>query len=244
MYKQPKIYLLNEEILRDDEYFRINISQNMTNNYYWSDDWSTSFYISLAKKGFISTSYDTKGGLVLLPELQFDYAILDFKDLHISNKVKKLILKDDYVFLQNANFNDILASIEEAHKYNWLKDEYKELLLELYQTNNKKNNFEITSFELRDKFSDKLIAGEVGYIIGKTYTSLSGFSNRDKKYNNYGTLQMVILAKYLQAKGFLFWNLGHPHMEYKKKLGAKVYTREEFLKRWEESSILPTIYSA
>ena len=82
---------------------------------------------------------------------------------------------------------------------------------------------------------------EVGYIIAKTYTSLSGFSSKDKKYNNYGTLQLVELSKYLEKNNFAFWNLGHPHMEYKKNLGAKVYSRKEFLKRWDTVTFLPTI---
>ena len=67
MYKQPQIYLLTLEMLRDEKYFTENISTNLTNNYYWSDDWNSELYIELAKKGFISTSYDSKGGLVLLP---------------------------------------------------------------------------------------------------------------------------------------------------------------------------------
>ena len=232
MYKQPQIYLLTSMMLRDETYFKEQIADNLTNNYYWSDEWSKEFYIELAKKGFISTSYDTKGGLVLLPELQYDYAILDFKDLHISKKVKNLLGKNLYTFSKNTNFSEVLNEISKAHKDNWLKDEYTKLLLELYASNDAKNNFEVCSFEIRTKDTNEIIGGEVGYIIGKTYTSLSGFTSREKKYNNYGTLQLVLLSKYLEENGFAFWNLGHPHMEYKKKLGAKVYTREEFLKRW------------
>ncbi len=82
------------------------------------------------------------------------------------------------------------------------------------------------------KDTRRLIAGEVGYIISKTYTSLSGFSIKDKKYNNYGNLQLILLAKYLEKNGFLFWNLGHPHMIYKQKLGCKIYQRDEFLNLW------------
>lgn len=218
-------------MLRDETYFKKNISHNLTNNYYWTDDWSKEFYIELAKKGFISTSYDTNGGLVLLPELQYEYAILDFKDLHISKKVKNLLNKNAYIFSKNSNFLEVLNAISNSHKDNWLKDEYKELLLELYKSNDAKNDFEICSFELRSKETMELIAGEVGYIIGKIYTSLSGFTSRNKKYNNYGTLQLVLLSQYLEKNAFNFWNLGHPHMEYKIKLGAKVYSREEFLKR-------------
>ena len=241
MYKQPEVYLLTLEMLKDETYFYENISTNMTNNYYWCDDWNAKLYIELAKKGFISTTYDTKGGLVLLPELQFYYAILDFKDLHISQKVKKLLNKNEFIFSKDTSLKEVLKLISSSHKHNWLKNEYEELLLKLYASKDERNDFNITSFELRCKVTKELIAGEVGYIIGKTYTSLSGFASRDKKYNNYGNLQLVLLARYLQDNQFSFWSLGHPHMEYKKKLGAKVYTREEFLKRWEGSVLLPTI---
>ena len=81
-----------------------------------------------------------------------------------------------------------------------------------------------------------LISGEIGYIIGKTYTSLSGFSSDEKCYRNYGTAQLVLLAQYLQANGFSFWNLGQPYMDYKLALGAKIYERKAFLARWFEAT--------
>jgi len=76
------------------------------------------------------------------------------------------------------------------------------------------------------------LAGEIGYIIGSTYTSLSGFSIKEKQYSNWGKLQMVLLSKYLDTNNFSFWNLGHPYMQYKLDMGAKVLSRIEFLERW------------
>ena len=97
---------------------------------------------------------------------------------------------------------------------------------------NPDNNFSILSIELYDKNSKELIAGEIGYKINSTYTSLSGFSSKDENYKNWGKLQMVLLAFYLEKNNFSFWNLGHPYMQYKFDLGAKLYSREDFLKRW------------
>ncbi|EDZ61628.1 leucyl/phenylalanyl-tRNA--protein transferase [Sulfurimonas gotlandica GD1] len=236
MYKQPQIYYITHEKLQDKIYFKEAICSDMENSYYWSDDWSLEFYIELAQAGFISTTYETKGGLVLLPELQYDYAVLDFKDIHISKKVKKLLKEDSFSFSINSRFHEVLENISTQHKYNWLKEEYLELIKSLYNANNKKKNFEIISAEVVCKETDELIAGEVGYIIGSTYTSLSGFSLKEKKYNNYGNLQLVLLAKYLEKCRFSFWNLGHSHMEYKQKLGCKTYERNEFLKRWNVDS--------
>jgi len=234
-----EIYHLTPSLLNDDEYFTNSIKNNLTNNYYWSDDWSEEFYISLAKAGFISTTYDTKEGLVLLPELQYSYAVLYFKDLHISSKVQKLINKQEYIFSVDTKFDEVLEKISSQHKYNWLKDEYLQLLKDLHK-NKTDDNFKLVSYEVSSK-ENELIAGEVGYIIGRTYTSLTGFSSREKKYNNYGTLQLVLLSKYLEKNNFAFWNLGHPHMEYKKKLGAKVYERGEFMQIWENSILLQCV---
>jgi len=211
------------------------IYEDMTNDYYWSEDWSEELYIELSKMGFISTSYETKEGLVLLPELQLEYGVLDFKNLHISRKVKKLISQDSCKLLFNTRFNDVIDRFSSQHKDNWLKGEYIQLLKKLYKNIDKRDDFKIISVELVSKDTDELIAGEVGYKIGNTYTSLSGFSSKEKKYNNYGTLQLVLLAKYLQKEDFSFWNLGHPHMLYKQKLGSITVSRKEFLLRWLEA---------
>jgi len=234
MNKQSQVYNITSAKLNDKSYFQ-QICLDTKNSYYWSDDWSEEFYIELAKAGFISTTYDTKDGLILLPELQYDYAILDFKDLHTSNKVKKLLNKDSYKLSFNTKFNQVLEKFSTQHKYNWLKEEYLQLLKNLQISNDKRDNFKIISVELICKNSNQLIAGEIGYIIANTYTSLSGFSSKDKIHSNCGTLQLVLLAKYLENNNFDFWNLGHPHMEYKQKLGCKTYNRSEFLKRWNEA---------
>ena len=60
-------------------------------NYYWSDDYSAEYYIAVAKAGFISVTEEFKGKELLIPEIQHNYALLDFKDLHISRKVQKLL---------------------------------------------------------------------------------------------------------------------------------------------------------
>jgi len=228
MYKQPQIYYLTHDKLKEDGIFDLMV-QDKQNSYYWSDDWSCEFYIELAKKGFISTTYDTKDGLIILPELEFDYGILDFENLHISKKVKKLLKERNYQFCIDENLDEVLDGIATLHKDNWLKGNYVELVKKLHKL--ERDDFRLHSIELM--CDGKVVSGEIGYETDNgVYTSLSGFSLKSKEYNNYGTLQLVLLAKHLQKRGFRFWNLGHPHMPYKLKLGAKVYKREEFLKRW------------
>ena len=227
--QQDFLYLIDKNDIKEKNTL-INIYSNTNVNYYLSDDFSKEFYILLAKTGFISTSIFIDNLFYLLPEIQFEYAILDFDNLHINKKVKKLINQNNFEFLINKDINKNLEKLNDYHKDNWLTNKYKDLIVNLYK--NPDNNFSILSIELYDKNSKELIAGEIGYKINSTYTSLSGFSSKDENYKNWGKLQMVLLAFYLEKNNFSFWNLGHPYMQYKFDLGAKLYSREDFLKRW------------
>ncbi|WP_198304151.1 hypothetical protein [Arcobacter vandammei] len=226
--KQEFLYLIEKENLEDKNTL-FEIYKNNKTNYYVSLDFSQEFYILLAKTGFISTSIFIENEFYLLPEIQFEYAILDFSNLHISKKVKKLLNQKNYQFFINKDIEKVLEKLELYHKENWLCGKYKDLILDLYK--NPKDDFEIFCVELYDD-NNIIVAGEIGYKIAKTYTSLSGFSSKEKIYNNWGKLQLVLLALYLEENSFSFWNLGHPYMQYKFDLGAKLYSRDEFLKRW------------
>ncbi len=207
------------------------IYPNMEENYYAYEYFSPTMYIKLAKAGFISTSATLiNKKTYLLPEIQFEYAILYFDNIHISKKVKKLLNQDNYIFAKNKNINLVIDKINEYHKDSWICEEYKNMLLDIYS--NEHDNFELLTFELYSKKDSSLIAAEIGYKIGKVYTSLTGFFNRDKKYNNYGKLQLILLANYLQNENYEFWNLGHASLQYKLDLGAIILKREQFLKQW------------
>lgn len=234
MTMNNQIYYLSFEQLKDKKILENFIYPNKEINYYISDDFSNSFYIQLAYEGFISVSQTIQNNQYLLPEIQFEYAVLEFKNLHIPKKVKKLLNKKDiFEFRVDYNFAKTLDKLISTHKDPWLEGKYLKTLQNVYKQTH--NNFKLTSFELYDKNTKELISGEIGYIIGSTYTSLSGFTTRKKKYNNWGKLQMILTANYLEDKKFDFWNLGHPYMQYKIDLGAKILTREEFLKRWKKS---------
>lgn len=144
----------------------------------------------------------------------------------------KLLRKQEYDFSINKHFFTTLEQFAHYHTNNWLQGRYAKLLQELYLHNSDRKDFQVISVELLCKKTGQLIAGEIGYIIGATYTSLSGFSSKEKAYQNWGTLQLVLLAQYLEKNKFAFWNFGHPHMPYKHTLGCKVYPREDFLRKW------------
>lgn len=229
MTQDNTIYYLKYNDILDKETLNF-IYMNEDCNYYFSDKFDCDFYIQLAKCGFISTSIFENGEQYLLPEMQFEYALLDFENLIVSKSLEKLLKKDNYKFSINNKFETVLKKLDEYHETNWLSHKYKDMILDIYNSS-KNNEIEIISVELSNE-QNELIAGEIGYIIGKTYTSLTGFSSKNKEYKNWGKLQMILLAKFLEKESFDFWNLGHPYMQYKFDLGTLKYSRIDFLKRW------------
>ena len=228
---QLGIHHLPYDVVTDRTLLEENVYSNMRKNYYWSEDFSAAYYIAQAKAGFIAVTGWFEEEELLLPEIQFAYTLLDFKDLHISRKVRKLLKQKNLRIEIGTALDEVAEGIEGAHRNNWLTPRYLSMLKE---TAEKDANFRVVSVTLKE--DEKLIAGEIGYIIGRTYTSLSGFCRREKAYYHYGTAQLVLLAQYLEENGFAFWNLGQPYMSYKFALGAKVYERSEFLTRWFEAT--------
>ena len=214
-----------------DEAIMENIYADKRKNYYWTDDFSAEFYIAQAKAGFIAVTMEHQDQVILAPEIQKSYAILNFKDLHISRKVKKLLQEKNLQLEIGDAFDEVYQQIKDFHSLTWLNEPYLALLKAVQQSEDQ--SMQVVTAIIRDKGT--AIAGEFGYIIGKTYTSLAAFSSREKIYNNYGTAQLVLLAQYLEKEGFAFLNLGQAFMPYKIDLGAKVYERDDFLKIWYEA---------
>jgi len=225
------IEYLPHSTFKDKSLLDEEIYANMHQHYYWSDDFSAEYYVAQAKAGFIAVSMERSGEFYLTPEIQKEYALLDFKNLHISKKVKKLISSRALKIDVGYEFDELAKKIQEYHVFCWFDKTYLQILKEVNELN---KNCHVVTVTLKD--NSEIIAGEVGYIIGRTYTSLTGFSSKEKKYANYGTAQLVLLAEKLRQRGFDFMNLGQPYMPYKLDLGAKVLDRQDFLERWFNST--------
>lgn len=237
--------------IQNDEILTNYIYNNNSENYYVTDDWSMEMYDALAFAGFISiTIKNNTSEDFLLPEMQFSYAGLSWKNLHISKRLKKFIVKnildnDNYSISINKNFEAVLNGIKIYHNdINWVTENY---INTLKSCRNSKCNTNVISVELWD--NEKLIAGEIGYIIGSTYTSLTGFFDK-QNYSNFGKIQLLALSLLLKKSNIMFWNMGHPYMNYKFKMGAIEYQRQDFLEIWKthreenlESNILNAYFN-
>lgn len=227
------IYKLTYENLLDENLLEQYIYPNLELNYYYNEEFDEKFYIDLALKGFITIWYEENGIEYLLPEMQYEYAVLDFEQLHISKKVTKLLKQNSYEVFVDQYYEEVIAQLQTFHENSWFQGKYIKLLEKLLKTHYKKELFSLKVFGIKDKATGVIVAAELGYSTYKNsvYTSLSGFCLREKQYNHYGNLQMVLLAKHLHQKNYIFWNLGHPYMEYKLHLGAKVIKRQELINR-------------
>lgn len=220
-------YLYLEDLL--DEFILHGIYDDENHDYYWSDDFSTEFYITLAKVGFITVGLENEGKEVLLPQIQTHYALLDHKDLHISHHVQKLLYRQPFTFTINARFTEVIDGIKACHENCWINTSYETLLHQLYTGDFE--DFKLICTEVSDSLTNTLVAGEIGYLCNNIYTGLTKFSLKEKAYTNWGTLQRVVLTQYLTSIGIHFSNLGQPQMQYKLDLGARIYPRKAFLEK-------------
>ena len=234
--RQPIPYL-SPEILSREGFLEETVYPDRNIHYYWSDCWDPAFYIHLARAGFISVAMDHEHlGPLLMPEMQTEYTLLDWENLHVSGHVKKILDRapleaQGFSLIPDGNPAGVIRAVREQFgEENWITPSYGRMLGALSLYSCEESFFRLKTVELYEK--GELVAGEIGYAIGSTYTSLTGFSSRKREHRNRGSLQLVLLARYLRNEGYAFWNLGHPFMEYKTRLGARILPREGFLVRW------------
>jgi hypothetical protein len=205
-------------------------------SYYWSERFDSDFYVAQARAGCIAIASDRGDRVFLMPELQNAYAVLDWKDLRAGKGTSRLLRPERLADLGaelrvSSDVTTVLDALDERWKgETWLFPPYRALMASL--PGEKRKDFALRGVELRA--GGELVAGELGYSMGKTYTSLTGFFRRDRpEWSGLGIVQLHLLARRLESEGYAFWNLGHPYMQYKLDLGARIIPRREFLERWK-----------
>ena len=208
------------------------------------------FIRTLMKAGFLVMSYQDKEAL-LLPKLHRERSVLFFKDLHIPRSVRPFLSR--YTLKPFDALHPIMEACIAVHGEDWLTKPLRDALsgLEWSQEQSapsapvQNRQVQLNSPELSEHdghtfcsafglYRDsELVAGEFGVFCGAVYTSYSGFY-REK---STGTTQMILTARFLEERGFAFWDLGMP-LEYKNRLGAVALERTEFIQKFRGARLV------
>jgi Leu/Phe-tRNA-protein transferase len=190
-------------------------------------DFDPAFIARLMAAGFLVMSCalenDEKSGVteknyILMPKHHLIRSCLFFPDLHIKKSVQRLLSKYELRF--DVEFDRIIDTCVAVYGDGWLTAPLVDAIKKIRRLDN--TPARPVSFGLYR--GGQLVAGEFGIVAGTVYTSYSGYHDED----NAGTVQMILLCRYLEKNGFAFWDLGMP-LDYKLTLGAREISRGEFL---------------
>ncbi len=169
--------------------------------------------------GFLPMAVNISGIPLLALKLHQARVLLKPGDVQIPKSTLKKFASCQLTV--DCAFDQCVRSINETHADSWLSPELVNLFAKT-RARKKKGKVRLHSVELwRDA---TLIAGEIGYTVGSSYTSLTGFRTE----NSSGKAQLYALGKLLAASGFHLWDLGM-YTPYKIDIGGRLYSRDAFL---------------
>jgi len=217
-----------------------SLAEDFDHRNYWSDSFDPDFYKAQARSGFIAIAYDRGDRRFLMPTLHDKYAVLDWENLHRGRSLARRLGSGALVemglrLVVTRDLDAVLDALADQWRgRSWLLPEYRTLMKVL--ASDPKSELRPWAIEIRVKGEPGPVAGELGYALGRSYTSLSGFHRPERReWSGLGTVQLHLLADLLRERGFDFWNLGDPRPEYKQGIGARLVPRGEFLPRWEKA---------
>jgi Leu/Phe-tRNA-protein transferase len=194
-------------------------------------DFDEEFILRLMEAGFLvmstelknedsgeeNESEETEPFYILLPKLHLVRSALFFPDLRIKKSIRRLL--SQYELRVNTDFDFILDKCVHIHGSDWLTTPLVEILKNIHHCSTDTRPFSFAVYR-----EGELKAGEIGVVVGRVYTSYSGYYEED----NAGTVQMILMTRWLEKNGFAFLDLGMP-LDYKTSLGAKDISPDRFV---------------
>lgn len=208
----------------------------------WSLCFHPAFIRRLCYEGFLPICSEIANGtglFVLLPKLHTRRCVLEFSQLRVPKSTRKRVR--GFRMSVNRAFSAVMAGCVQQHGEDWLHPPMRAALASLFEWERARGGVAygargghergsagsaMASFELWDE-AGALVAGEVGCVSGRCYTSFTGFHS----VANAGSVQLALTARLLERAGFAFWDLGQ-EFEYKAQLGARLWPRLQFLERF------------
>lgn len=200
--------------------------------------WDPIFNARLAYEGFFTITNGRGTRAEPLPELQPFYGVVTWDHFAAAKHMRQTLSRlrrggREYRLAVSSSLKswEMLDAYQlRLHSVNWLTKRYFEMMQAA--SADPSVNFRAHCIELfSEEGGQAPVAGEIGFSIGKVYTSLSGWTGA-RTSEALGTIQLALLGRWLQLRGYAFWSLGHcysPCMEYKRQLGHRVYPRYDFL---------------
>eukprot|EP00906_Rhabdomonas_costata_P002668 RCo004159 len=188
------------------------------NDFCVSSCFDAHFVASLMREGFLPICTRSFPGYTLLPKLHCQRCIVRWEDLHVEHGARKAA--KNFEITIDSDFEGVVKGCHAQHGQNWLYPP----IVEAFRCLSKASADVATVHSFECWEGSTLVAGELGYVTGGVYCSLTGFCT----VPSAGTVQCLATAAVLKKLGFGFWDLGMG-MRYKHGLGAKEVPRMEFL---------------
>ena len=201
-------------------------------------DFSPAFIARLMQAGFLvmSSGIDDRGDdgeegdslppYILLPKLHLIRSALFFDNLHVKKSIKRHL--GNYELRFDSDFDRIVDRCLAIHGDGWLTPPLVDAIRCIRR--DRLCGVYPVSFALYR--GGELVAGEFGVLAGRVYTSYSGYYDE----SNSGTVQMILVTRFLQKNGFAFFDLGMP-LDYKTDLGAVDISPQEFVTRFRGAQL-------
>jgi len=155
---------------------------------------------------------------ILLPKLHLVRSVLFFPELRVKKSIRPFLPR--YELRVDMDFDLVLDKCVQTHGEAWLTPPFVEILKSIHRR--KDMRAKPVSFAVYR--NGELKAGEIGVATGRVYTSYSGY----REENNAGTVQMILMAQWLDKAGFDFLDFGMP-LDYKTSLGAQDVSPRRFV---------------
>lgn len=168
---------------------------------------------------------------MLLPKIHLERCIMAPQQVHIGRKVRRRAkgfhLTVDQAWPQVVEHIQDLTYTSEPGDC-WLSNELAQAYLQVGSVKSqwRRGGVAFHSVELWHTASGELVAGEIGYVCGRVYSSCTGFTKKEQ-FPGTGSVQLAALGCWLARSGFAIWDLGMD-LKYKSELGGRLVPRKEW----------------
>lgn len=163
---------------------------------------------------------------VMAIKLHRERCLIDLRhqEVHVSRKTRKRA--NPLLFSLNGDeesFDRALALLNRRHENNWMAPMLAQSLKVIATT--KPASMRMLIWEVWTR-EGQLAAVEIGYAMGKIYTSMTGAF--DPAFPGAGSVQLAVTSSWLRKNRFHIWDFGMS-MSYKEELGARTVPRSRWL---------------